>query len=189
MARQVRRHAPAPALLTLGLLASVLAGCGGSPAEPESPFPARPVDIDVSTLDPCGTLTGEQQHALGVDLGEATTVSLSGGPSRACMWTNFDEGANYTVQTVDESAAVAVGVPGTTIETVAGFGAVRVTDSVDTAPLCELYIDAADEQSIRVQLQYLGTDESGSLRSIAEVCDRTTAVATDAMTNTVRGTR
>lgn len=188
MARQARRHAPA-LVLALATVGAVLAGCAGAGAESESPFPARPAEIDISTLDPCSALTGAQQRALGLDRGEPATVDLASGPSRTCMWSNFDEGANYTVQTVDESASAAVGVPGTTIETVAGFGAVRVTASADTAPLCELYIDAADGQSLRVQLQHLGNDENGAPRSMAEVCGRAVAAATDTITNALRGTR
>ncbi|MBC3194633.1 DUF3558 domain-containing protein [Pseudonocardia sp. C8] len=185
MARPVRRGTSAVLAAVVGGL--VLAGCGGG--EPASPFPPRPVDIDVSTLDPCSTLTRDQQDVLGVGPGEVRVLTLPSGPSRACMWSNVDDGFNYTVQVIDESATAAVGAPGTSVDTVGGFGAVRVTDFAGSAPLCELYVDSADDRSIRVQVQATADDPDGSAKPLEKVCAVTSSVASQVMGNIRNGAR
>lgn len=174
---------PAVLFALLGV-ALVVVGCGGAaPAAPPGPFPPRPVDIDVSRLDPCELLTAEQRSALGVDDGETRTGRLSGGETRGCLWHNFDDGYNFTAQTVAGPAATAAGAPDTSLESVAGYGAVQTTDFGDSAPLCGLLIDVADDAAIRVQAQATGRSPDGSRLPFDEVCAEAADVAADVIGN------
>ncbi|MFP5069177.1 DUF3558 family protein [Pseudonocardia nantongensis] len=183
MARPARRRAPV--LFALLGAAVVIAGCGGAePVAPPGPFPPRPADIDVLRLDPCELVTPEQRSALGVDDGEARTGRLSSGETRVCLWHNFDDGYNFTAQTVaGPSAATAAGAPDTSVESVAGYGAARTTDFGDSAPLCGLVIDAADDAAIRVQAQATGRGPDGSRQTFDQVCAKASDVATDVIGN------
>ncbi|GAA1392894.1 hypothetical protein GCM10009613_38700 [Pseudonocardia kongjuensis] len=167
------------ALLTA--LVVLLAGCG--PGEPAGPFPPRPADIDTATVDLCTALTAEQQDELGVDPGESWAEQHSDGPTRICGWSNFDDGYNYTVQTLPTPAAAAVGAPGSTVQPVEGYGSVRVTDHEESLPLCELYLDISDSAALRVQVQATARDENGRHVSSEQVCSRATTVSSQVLQN------
>ena len=181
MARQVRRHAPAPALLALGLLAvlaAVLVGCGGPPAEPESPFPARPADIDVATLDPCTTLTEQRRADMQLSEGRPANVPVGEVPSRACAWSNFDDGFNYTVQLIPIDAAAVVGTDTSSLTQISGFGAIQGTGLGGSTPTCQLIVDAGPGQAIRVQAQSTLLDDKGQPLTFDHVCPRVSSFAT-----------
>lgn len=172
---------PVPLLLAL-VAAALLAGCGGGPAEPMSPFPERPTDIDVSTIDLCQALTAQEQAELGVDPGEAETGELSNGPTRACLWSNYDDGYNYGVQTIAEGALVAVGGADSVVEVVDGYGVVVATSHGASAPVCSFYVDVSDVQAIRVQAQATRDDGSG-IPSFETVCGRARDLTSKAIRN------
>jgi len=165
----------------LALALAVLAGCANS--TPTGPFPPRPADIDTNTVDLCTALTAAQRDELGVGPGEAWTKQLSEGPTRICGWSNFDDGFNYTVQTVPGTAGAAVGVPGSTLSPVDGFGAVRVTDYEGSMPLCELYLDTSDDSALRVQAQATARDDDGHRVDSEQVCDRAVTISSHVLRN------
>lgn len=186
MARQVRRHAPAPALLTLGLLAAVLVGCGGSPAEPESPFPARPVDIDVSTLDPCDALDPSRAEALGLGEGARGTAVVDGTEARDCTWLGNGDASNYGVQVISLGAVTAAAEPSSRIVTVGGYGAVEGAPQTNNGPglpaFCQLAIDVNDNQTIRVQVNNGRPSTGGDPNAIRDVCRQAGEVAAEVLT-------
>ncbi|BBF98937.1 hypothetical protein PSA01_08860 [Pseudonocardia saturnea] len=158
----------------------VLAGCSGGP---QGPFPDRPADIDVSTVDLCTALTAEERAELGVEAGEAKTAELNNGPTRICGWSNFDDGYNYGVQTIADGAMVAVGIPGSTVQVVDGYGVVVETTQETVAPRCALYVDVAETQALRVQVRAIKNDDAGRIPSIETVCGRAESVVSSALRN------
>ncbi|WFG43965.1 DUF3558 domain-containing protein [Pseudonocardia alni] len=166
-------------VVVLLFVCGVVVGCGA--AEPEGPFPPRPAEIDVANVDPCVAMTPELRQRLGVEGDEPAVVELADGPSRACSWGNYDTAESYTVQTIDTPAARLSNARGATLTAVDGFGAVRVVDSEDTAPLCELYIDTSAASSVRVQVRDSGYDDR-SRGSIDEVCRSAETLATSYLT-------
>ncbi|GAA1392886.1 hypothetical protein GCM10009613_38680 [Pseudonocardia kongjuensis] len=173
-----------PALRRTAVLLTItalLAGCGTS--EPTGPFPPRPADIDTTTVDLCTALTAEQQNELGVGPGEPRVGRIVIGSTRACLWSNFDDGHNYTVQTLPEPAAVATEAPGTTVGVVGGYGVVESTSHAESFPLCEFYVDASDEQALRIQVQASRRNDDGSRRSLDQVCDRAETVTAQVLEN------
>lgn len=172
-----------PVLLGAGVAVLVLAGCAPGDARSAAPFPLRPVDIDTTSIDLCETLRSDQLEALGVGPGEADASDLPSGPSRACMWSNYENGYNYTVQTIGGSAAAAIGAPATVVDPVDGFGAVRATAHRTSAPLCELYLDVADDQTLRIQVQSTASSSSASAQSLDDVCAEATSAASGVLQN------
>ncbi|WP_161992355.1 DUF3558 family protein [Pseudonocardia sp. EV170527-09] len=161
-------------VLVLLVVCGVVVGCGA--AEPEGPFPKRPAEIDVANVDPCVAMTPELRQRFGVEGDEPSVVALADGPSRVCGWGNYDTVENYSVQTIQTAASKIVTAQGATVTVVGGFGAVRMIESEDSAPLCSLYLDAADTASVRVQVQDFGYDEQ-TRGSIDDVCARAEALA------------
>ena len=173
-----------PALRRTAVLLTItalLAGCGTS--EPTGPFPPRPADIDTTTVDLCTALTAEQQNELGVEAGRARTGLLSDGPTRICGWSNFDDGYNYTVQTLPVPALAVVNSPRSTIHVIDGYGIVRITEDEDSLPLCANYVDVSDEFGLRVQVLLTGVDDDGASRTIDEVCERSSILTSHALRN------
>ena len=157
----------------------VLAGCS---AGPRGPFPERPADIDASTVDLCAALTAEERADLGVEPGDPRTGELSNGPTRACLWNNFDDGYNYGVQTIADGAVVAVGGDDTTVDVIDGCGVVVATAHGASAPSCSIYVDVPDAQAIRVQAQATKDDATG-IPSFGTVCGRASSLASTAIRN------
>lgn len=185
MPRPARRRAPV--LFALLGAAVVIAGCGGAePVAPPGPFPPRPADIDVSRLDPCELVTPGQAESLAVSTGRPAAVPTGTVASPGCAWSDFDEGFNFTAQTVPTPASESVGAPGTVLVTVGGFGAVQATDLGDSTPICQLVADVADNGSIRVQAQSLRHGPDGMPRAFDQVCPRAAAFAEVVMENATR---
>lgn len=155
-------------VVVLLFVCGVVVGCGA--AEPEGPFPPRPAEIDVANVDPCDVLTGSQQAQLKVNGGRPTAAEPDLNFGRGCLWSNFDQGYGLGVRIVERSAGEIATAPGVFVQTVNGFGAVRSTELVDSAPVCALYIDASERQSIRVQAQSLRYGSDARPRPIDDVC-------------------
>ncbi|MBP2364981.1 DUF3558 family protein [Pseudonocardia parietis] len=175
MARPVRRRTPVLLASAVGVV--VLAGCGGGGADQASPFPERPVSINVDLIDPCSTLSDEQRRTLGLSQGQSPEYTLTPAPSRGCAWSDFTTGYNFTVQTLPLSAEESVGAEGTRLTEVSGFGAVEATSLHDTTPICQLVIDADEARSIRVQAQSVLYGDDGRPRDSDLICPRAAEVA------------
>lgn len=171
---------PAPLLFALVTTGALLAGCGSG--ELESPFPERPAEIDVSTVDLCRALTAAERAELGVEPGEARTGELSNGPTRVCGWSNYDDGYNYGVQTIADGAVVAVGGVDSTVDVIDGYGVVLSTAYGASAPGCSVYVDVSDAQAIRVQAQAT-KDEASGIPSFETVCGRARDLTSTAIRN------
>lgn len=161
-------------VLVLLVVCGVVVGCGA--AEPEGPFPKRPAEIDVANVDPCVAMTPELRQRFSVEGDNPKTVPLADGPSRSCSWANYEVGDNYTVQAIPAPAEQVVHTDGATVEVVDRFGAVRVVEVGDRSSLCELYLDAADGASVRVQVRSFGYG-SGAPVPVDEVCGKAEALA------------
>ncbi|MEU6697304.1 DUF3558 family protein [Pseudonocardia sp. NPDC046786] len=171
----------------LGILVvagAVLAGCSGAAEGAPDPFPPRPQPIEVMTIDPCRVLTPEQLASRGLTpedshyaepvVGDATT--------HACGWSElWTVDFGYSAQMMPVDAARAVGGPGSRVQVVAGYGAVRNTEREDTSPMCELVVDVADGQLMRLQVQVVGRKPDGSTPSIDEACREAELLAADAL--------
>lgn len=162
-------------VLVVLLVCGVVVGCGV--AEPEGPFPVRPAEIDVSNLDLCSLLTPAQRTQLSVDEGEPGNVVLPEGPSRTCTWPDNDAVISYAVQTISEPASTAVGASDSSLDTVGGFGAVRVTAYAESTPLCEFYLDTGDADTLRVQVQAVGYGDDDKPLAMTRVCEQARALA------------
>lgn len=179
--------------LTATTLALSLIACSG-PAEGGTAagrFPDRPFSLDVTRIDPCSALTTEQALRRGAESGGPKDVNLGlSSPSKACGWNNFEDGYGYNFQTLDAGAEEALSAPGVnTVETVAGFGAVKnvVDESTGYAgpgiPLvCQLIIDVNEGQAVRVQVQSSNTKSFGNEQASTETCNRAEDLARDVMT-------
>jgi hypothetical protein len=166
-------------VVVLLLVCGVVVGCGA--AEPEGPFPPRPAEIDVANVDPCVVMTPELRQRFGVEDDEPSVVTLADGPSRVCGWGNNDTVENYSVQTIQTPAAKVATARGATVTVIDGFGAVRMVEGENSAPLCTLYLDAAEVASVRVQVQDFGYDEL-TRGSPDEVCGRAELLAQSYLT-------
>lgn len=171
---------PVPWLSAVCVVGVVLAGCSGGP---RGPFPERPADIDVLTVDLCTALTTEERAELGVGPGRARTGQLDVGPTRSCLWENVDDGYNYGVQAIPDGAVVAVGIPGSTLQAVDGSGVVVETTQEATAPRCAMYVDVSETQALRVQVRAIKNDDAGRVPSIESVCGRAESVVSSALRN------
>ncbi|MEV1291482.1 DUF3558 family protein [Pseudonocardia sp. NPDC049635] len=180
----MERPAPRHAAVVLALALAVLAGCANS--TPTGPFPPRPADIDTNTVDLCTALTPEQQDELEVGPGMAKTAELSDGPTRICSWNNFDDGYNYSVQTLPVPAHVVVGSPGSTTHVIDGYGVVRITDREDSTPVCANYVDASDAFGLRIQVLLTGASDDAENERINEVCERSSLLTSRALRNLQR---
>ena len=166
-------------VVVLLFVCGVVVGCGA--AEPEGPFPPRPAEIDVANVDPCVAMTPELRQQWEVEGDEPSVVTLADGPSRVCGWGNNDTVESYSVQTIHTPAAEIATARGANIVVIDGFGAVRMVESEDTAPLCELYLDVAETSGVRVQVRDIGYDEQ-TRGSIDDVCRRAETLARSYLT-------
>ncbi|BBG04285.1 MULTISPECIES: DUF3558 family protein [Pseudonocardia] len=150
-------------------IAALLTGCGAD--VPAGPFPPRPADIDTTSVDICAGLTPHQQAALGVEPGVPGTAELSEGPTRTCRWSSFDDGYNYSIQTLPVPAAVTVGSPDSTVQEISGYGVVQVPAHATSVPQCMTYVDTSDTVGIRTLTQATRPDKRDPTL-IEEVCRR-----------------
>lgn len=185
-----RRHIP-PLLATLGI-AAALAGCGDrEPAPPASPFPPRPVSIDVSSLDPCSGVSPAEQDRLGLETGRANTATVNGVASPACTWVGYSsEALNYSAQTIPLDAADAADEPGSRVIQLGGFGAVQGAPSTGNGPglptFCQIAVDVADGQTLRFQVNNGDPTPGDDAAAIDTVCSEARRFATDYL-STIRG--
>ncbi|SFN21539.1 Protein of unknown function [Pseudonocardia ammonioxydans] len=110
--------------------------------------------------------------------GRPTNVPVGEVTSRACAWSNFDDGFNYTVQLLPMDAADAVGSDDSSLTQINGFGAVQGTGLGSSTPICQLIIDAGPGQAIRVQAQSTLLDDEGQPLTFDQVCPRVSNFAT-----------
>lgn len=177
-------------LLLLSL--TVAAGCSQPAADPPSsgPFPPRPADLDINLIDPCSVVSAEQRKELGVDARDGGMADVGvGAPSKACGWRNFDTGYGYNFQTIPTGADRALTVPGSTLQSVNGFGSVQNFPEEGSGPgippTCQLTIDVNDGQAVRIQVESSDTSDTGSPQALADSCSRAQAFARDVMTTLV----
>lgn len=96
------RHGTALLLVLIGVSA-VLAGCSAD--EPANLFPERPREIDLSRLDPCGSLTEQQLGARGLGTGTPGTATVNNTPAQDCTWTGSTVDAGVRFIAVGAEAA------------------------------------------------------------------------------------
>lgn len=187
-----RRQVGRAALLTAaGVLAGFVVACSAPspPAAPAGPFPPRPYAIDVTKIDPCTALTKDQARQRGARNGVPGAADLGvDAPSKACGWTDFDDGYGYNVQTIEADASRALPMPGSSVTVIDGFGAVlNVPDesALFAGPgiplLCQMTIDVNTDQAIRVQVQSDDTQSYGSAPEQQESCGRVQTLAHDVL--------
>ncbi len=151
-----------------------------------SRFPQRPAAIDLAAVPPCGVLTKPQQAQLGIYASQAGDVNVDGRPSPGCGYLSSDV-FDYNTQTIPVGADAAIQLPGSEVIHVNGFGAVRnrPDDSFSTRPTCQVAIDAAPGQTIRVQVS---TAPNGPPVGEEQLCSRATDVASMVMDTVVAAT-
>lgn len=185
VARPVRRRTPVLLASAVGVV--VLAGCGGGGADQASPFPDRPADIDITTLDPCAALAPPQVEALGLADGTRGDAVVDGTAARDCTWLGQGDASNYGVQFVDLHAAAASEEPGSRILTVDGYGAVEGAAETNNGPgipaFCQLAIDVSENQTVRIQVNNGRPRTGGDPASIRDVCREAEDAAGAVLTN------
>lgn len=181
-------------VLGIVLTGALLAACSGSSSEANAdPFPERPLNIQLTKIDPCSALSAVQRQQLGVERGEGDAREVGGLPTRTCTWTNYKDRFGYNLQTVPIDAEEALGFSGATVQLVNGFGAAQNTPEDYQGPgipfLCQLTIDVNDNEGVRVQAQSSDTSSRDSSQSRAETCSRANAFARAVMTTLVNQQR
>lgn len=152
--------------LVIAAYVTMLSAC--APSNGSVPdLPARPFEIPVAGIAPCSALSTDQLQDLQLNPGKTETTYVDGVRSSGCSWTG--EGRiGYTLQTIPISAQRAASQPGAVITQVNGFGAAQ-TSPAGSRPLCQITIDAADGQAIRVQAQVLPSGD-GPAADSASIC-------------------
>lgn len=171
-----------PALVS-GLVVLALAGCSGSPGDgprTDAVFPPRPVAVTADRNPPCTMLTPDQAARLGLRRPTPGQGIVNGQPSPGCTW--LGSTIDYNVQFIPIGAEVALTDPMATITTVNGFGAVQnLPDLPGSPPICQVAVDVAPGQSIRVQANAVPDPPYGT----DELCRRASEVASMVMTTVV----
>ena len=167
-------------VLVVLLVCGVVVGCGV--AEPQGPFPVRPAEIDVASLDPCRAVPEAKLAELGVsEPGEATAARPEDDFGPGCLWSNYQDGFNYGVRVVQRSATEISRAPGMIVSGVSGYGLVYEAPRPD-GTLCEIFVDAADSSSLRIQVESLDR----AAHPAAESCESATSIAADVLANAPR---
>jgi hypothetical protein len=158
-------RAPAEAvagLMAVGVAVASLAGCSSTPATPPppaapatSPMPTRPVvlRLDQEGNDPCGLLSAAQVSQLGASPG--TRSAVAGEPdSYDCLWMRNPatlDGSWFARADLRHDAAYYLSSSAQIVQ-VSGFGTVQTASGLGERDTnCQLYVDAAPEQSLEVQ--------------------------------------
>lgn len=172
---------------SIALVASVAltVGCSSEETAAATPFPPRPATVDASGMRPCDLLAESQRIRIGLDAGSPGTSNVNGRPSPACTWLG-DGAVDYNAQIIPVDAALATTEPGATIIVVDGFGAVqsRPAETFGGTPFCQVTVDAAAGQTIRIQARTrpgeppIGLDEQCRRAVDAASMVMTTVVAT-----------
>ncbi|WP_165922495.1 DUF3558 family protein [Pseudonocardia endophytica] len=160
----------------------VLAACSptASPTPPSPTLPPRPVSIAADRIPPCTMLEADQADQLGLRHPTPGQGIVEGVQSPSCTWLGGDGGTN--VQFIPVGAEVALNLPGATTTQVNGFGAVRnVPNLPGSPPICQLAIDVAPGQTVRVQANAIPNPPYG----MDELCHRADEAASMVMTTVV----
>lgn len=171
--------------LATGLAMAVLAGCASAsdpgPPPPSGPtLPPRPASVAADRIPPCAMLVADQIERLGLRRTTPSQGMVDGRPSPACKWLGSDIDIN--VQFIPIGTEVAIPVPGAMITQVNGFGAVRnVPDLPGSPPICEVAVDVAPGQTVRVQANAVPNPPYG----MDELCRRADEAASMVMTTVV----
>ncbi|ANY06105.1 hypothetical protein AFB00_07105 [Pseudonocardia sp. HH130630-07] len=165
----------------------VLAGCGGAVQEPPpSLLGPRPVDLDLSSVDWCATLTPEQQRARGVDYAEPWAGNVGVSRSSGCFWQTVAR-TKFAAQVIDGRAESAAEERGLRVVSVGGFGAVRAASTTGNGPglppFCQIAIDVNETQTVRVQHRAGSIDDGGDPVAIEEACLTATRFGEDVLGN------
>jgi hypothetical protein len=163
------------------VLVLVLGGCASAPVGPPDPFPPRPADIDLAGLDPCATISAENLRAAGVDPGDRQVAApvVGGKPTRLCDWGGYRSIFTFTVQFFPTDAASAAGADGAVVGEIEGYGTVRLTAHETVAPLCEVLVDAGENQLIRTQTSVASPEPPGPGSWLDKTCDRSTRLTAE----------
>lgn len=132
-------------------------------------------------------LTPEQERSLKLRNETAGDTVVNGLPSPTCTWIG-ESGIDFNVQFIAIEAQVSASAPGSSVARVDRFGAIQNVESSLSSgmPFCQLTIDVAQGQSIRVQAL---AGPGGPAPGIDEQCRRANEVASMVMTTVVALTR
>ncbi|MGI8816461.1 MAG: DUF3558 domain-containing protein [Pseudonocardia sp.] len=177
------------AAVSAGLVAFALAGCGtdaspagaspaaaspaaAAPPEVNGPLPARPVELPLDGLEPCGLLTSPQLASLGIpDQGaRAPNSDLLG--SASCLWAGSLQPPHGSPQVtaVTKQGVDYFRTPSDQVVDIAGMPALQATsEDLDPAVHCLVLVDVAAGQTLWVQYSPEGPTSNGSTHEIA--CD------------------
>lgn len=168
------------AVLLVGL-ALPLAGCPSAPstASPISttPFPPRPATVDVTGRHPCDLLDATRRAEFGLDNGRPGEVTVDGRRSPTCIYLGRAAKIDSSVQFLPVPAADLARAPGAELETLAGYGVVRSSDSSDSLPACDIVVDIGDDVSLRTQSQALSTNLRSAGLTDDALCGRSRDLA------------
>lgn len=166
-------------------VAATLGGCSGESAEtpPAATFPPRPAVVQLDRFSECDLLSDIQQQDLKLTRITSGTLQVEGIPARTCTFLG-DAGVDINVQVIPLDAAVARRLPSASTTQVNGFGAVVnvPADRFGDGPICQVAVDAAPGQSIRVQAL---TRTDPPPVPIDQVCQRATETASMVMTTVI----
>ncbi|TCK20776.1 uncharacterized protein DUF3558 [Pseudonocardia endophytica] len=146
-------------------------------------FPPRPAEIDVQRTSACSMLSEEQQIRLELGGGKPSTRNVEGLPSPTCTWLSR-KGVDFNIQLIPADPTAATQLPGAEVTQVDGFGAVQnaPAETMGGGPICQIAIDAAPGQTIRVQAL---TRTNPPPIPVDQLCQRATEAASMVMTTVV----
>lgn len=130
-----------------------------------APSPARPKEIELQGVDPCATLTADQQKQLKIDeaVSDPSDVVKSGKLAPACSYrTNGSPSYIYNVSLISDAGIDYWQGPSNLDvdpKDVAGFAALQVKLSGTSDFDCSVAVDVADGQQLFVQ--FLPIDDFG----------------------------
>jgi hypothetical protein len=154
-------------------------GAASDPPKPPS-LPARPTNLSLVGVAPCGLLVGPAVAQLGVGPG-VPYGSIQEGDAE-CLWSSIPAkpGGSWLARTlIYQSADTALSNPDAQVIQIAGFPAVQTSDpTADPTHSCELYIDVAPNQSLLVT--FVGNDSTTTVRQGA--CQQAVRAATAMVT-------
>lgn len=175
------------AVLAAVTTVAAVAGCGTDapappPAQPPGPadiaMPARPVELRLDGIQPCGLLSAMQLSALGIpDKGQtAPNSDLLG--SNSCLWAGsaMPPHGSPQVTAVTKQGVEYFRNPEDRVIDVDGMPALEAASpDLDPASHCLVLVDVAAGQTLWVQYSPEGPTTAGTTHELA--CDRTREIA------------
>lgn len=170
-------------LLGVAAVGAALVSCSAEPAEPPPAFPPRPATLQLDRLPACDLLSRTQQRELKLSQPASGNLQVEGLPTRTCTFLGDDD-VDINVQVIPIDTAVALRLPSASTTQINGFGAVMnvPTERFGDGPICQVAVDAAPGQSVRVQAL---TRTDPPPIPVDQVCRRATDVASMVMTTVV----